>query len=73
MDFEDKRLDAARTHVAAALAADPGNITALSAAGDIELRANSNSAALEKYRAVFDLDPDNLPALTTSAVSRRSK
>jgi predicted Zn-dependent protease len=50
MEFQDKRLDAARTRVVAVLAADPGNITALSAAGDIELDAGSNSAALEQYR-----------------------
>jgi tetratricopeptide (TPR) repeat protein len=70
MDFQDKRLDGARIHVAAALAADPGNVTALSAAGDIELRAGSYAAALDKYGAVLDVDPDNLLALTSSASLR---
>jgi len=40
----------------------PGNITALSATGDIELRAGDDSAALDKYRAGLDVDPDNVPA-----------
>jgi tetratricopeptide (TPR) repeat protein len=67
MDMRQGSMDPARQHLAAVLAAQPQNITARVLLAEIARKAGDRTGAIAQYRAVVDLDHNNVAALNDLA------
>lgn len=67
MDRRDKHLDDARRHLATVLKIDPRNVSAMAMLAAIETDTGNRNGAIEKYRAMLDIDSNNVLALNNLA------
>jgi tetratricopeptide (TPR) repeat protein len=63
IDVNEGKLDAARTRLAALIAATPGDAAPRLLLGTVEERSGNTAAAVEQYRKVVELDDRNVMAL----------
>ncbi len=67
LDMNQGSLDQSRQHLEAVLATQPQNTTARLLLGEIAKQSHDRTAAIAQYRAVVDLDQNNLVALNDLA------
>jgi Tfp pilus assembly protein PilF len=67
LDYQEKRSQEARGHLANVLQANPRNIPAILMLASIEGDAGNRDAAIARYRAALEIDPTNLFALNNLA------
>lgn len=66
-DIQTGKLDAARQRLTKLVTGDTGNIDAHMMLGDIEDTAEHHTQAVQHYRRVLDLDPNNVRAMNNMA------
>jgi tetratricopeptide (TPR) repeat protein len=67
IDFKESHFDSARQHLTTVLAADPKNVRALLLLAEIEGNAGNRAEAMARYRAVINIQSNNLFALNNLA------